>query len=149
VQDIAYRRATLQEILALRSQVLRPNAPPLQFPGDELPSPQTLHFAAFINHHAIACLTFLTTTHNNQPAYQLRGMAVDPQHRNRTIGATLLTLAEETVLRETPIRTLWCNARQPALAFYQRQNWIIISDLFQIESAGPHYKMEKHLSTKP
>jgi hypothetical protein len=42
---------------------------------------------------------------------------------------------------------LWCNARRtiPAAGFYQKQGWTIVSDIFEIPTAGPHVKMSKRL----
>jgi hypothetical protein len=35
----------------------------------------------------------------------------------------------------------WCNARVVALAFYRAQGWIVISDEYDIPTAGPHRRM--------
>ena len=48
-----------------------------------------------------------------------------------------------------PVRLFWCNARVPALAFYQRQGWQIMSEQFDIPTAGPHRKMTKRLYSPP
>ena len=41
---------------------------------------------------------------------------------------------------------LWCNARTPAVGFYQRMGWAVVSDVFEIPTAGPHVRMTKRLS---
>ena len=38
-------------------------------------------------------------------------------------------------------RLLWCNARVPAMGFYQKLAWQVVSDEFHIPTAGPHVKM--------
>ena len=45
----------------------------------------------------------------------------------------------------SPVRLFWCNARVPALRFYQRHGWRIVSDQFDIPTAGPHRKLVKRL----
>ena len=50
------------------------------------------------------------------------------------------------IARESDHSTqMWCNARVPAIAFYQKHGWQVVSDEFPIEHAGPHVKMTKSL----
>ncbi len=151
VESLAFRVATLDEIYHLRFAVLRPGMTPerVYFAGDDAPSPAALHFGAFVvadPRTIVACLTLLESSYENQPAYQLRGMAVDEAYRSRGIGAQLLAHAEKHIFTHTPVRTLWCNARVPALNFYLRQGWSIVSEKFEIPTAGPHRKMYKGLN---
>ena len=37
---------------------------------------------------------------------------------------------------------IWCNARIKAVPMYARCGFEIVSDIFEIESIGPHYDME-------
>jgi len=76
----------------------------------------------------------------------LRGMATAPEFRSGGIGSALLELAEQTLRSAGPIRQLWCNARTPALSFYKRQGWKVVSDEFFIPTAGPHFRMTKTLA---
>ena len=69
-------------------------------------------------------------------------MAVDPSLQRQGIGRKLL-LAAESFVRTNAVKQLWCNARTPAVPFYQRHGWAIISGEFVIPTAGPHYKMTK------
>ena len=36
---------------------------------------------------------------------------------------------------------MWCNARTPAVGFYQRHGWVVASEEFEVKTAGPHFKM--------
>ena len=143
---ILIRAATLPEVIDLRHKVLRAGLPreSAKFTGDDLPT--TRHFAAFLASQAVCCATFHCNTWNNQPAWQLRGMATDESFRGQGIGRQLLNFAEAELFRQSPIRMLWCNARAPALRFYQSVGWTIASEIFDIPTAGPHYRMCKPLA---
>jgi GNAT superfamily N-acetyltransferase len=84
-------------------------------------------------------------SYKGQAAYRLRGMAVDPDFHRSGIGRKLLDLLEARV-RETKYTTLlWCNARTPAVPFYESMGWRVVSDEFDIPTAGPHFVMIKDL----
>jgi GNAT superfamily N-acetyltransferase len=140
---LTFRLATIGEITDLRHRILRAGLPrqAANFPGDELPTSR--HFAAFNGQTALCCATFHLERYKNQPAWRLRGMATDDGFRSKGIGKSLLTFAEAELFRENPIRLFWCNARAPAVRFYESQNWKIVSDVFDIPTAGPHYVMLK------
>jgi len=153
---IIVRRALLSEIFQVRWDVLRPNRPRevAQFPGDE--APETIHAGAFDSAHAnIACATLTRVDwqpidplgHHTapQPAWQLRGMGVVSAHQGTGVGQSLLATLEQLARDAGPIRLIWCNARQPAIGFYQRQGWRIASEQFMIEDVGPHCRMLKPL----
>jgi GNAT superfamily N-acetyltransferase len=72
-------------------------------------------------------------------------MAVAPGHQERGIGSKLLLVVDNTVAATT-ITQLWCNARTPAAPFYQKHGWQIVSEPFDIPTAGPHVKMLKMIS---
>jgi predicted GNAT family N-acyltransferase len=142
---LTFREATLKEILPLRHKILRPGKTrdAAIFPGDDQPA--TRHFAAVEDGQIVACLTMLHTTENNQDAWQLRGMAVAAEMRRKGIGAKLLTHAERVLKRSSATRTLWCNARTPAVEFYVKQGWKTVGNEFEVEGVGPHFKMVKAL----
>lgn len=135
------RSAALEEILSLRQRVLRKNLPELspRFDGDELPS--TRHFGTFLEDRAVACLTVLVSLWEKEPAYQLRGMAVDPSLKQSGLGRNLLEFAVKEMHRESDVRLWWCNARVSALGFYEKLGWKIVSEEFDIPRIGPHRKM--------
>jgi GNAT superfamily N-acetyltransferase len=141
-QEIAVRRARQDEIIDLRHRVLRAGLPRSEamFPGDDLPS--SFHFAAVIGESSvIGCATFHLNSWENAPAYQLRGMATDPPWAGRGVGKALLSFAIQSILAESTVHRFWCNARLIAIPFYQRMGWKIASELFEIPTAGPHYRM--------
>ena len=139
------RRALLDEIVQLRHDVLIVGTERLspEFPGDH--DATTRHFGAFDGQHNVCCATFLHSTWEDTPAWQLRGMATAPAYRSKGIGGALLAFAEGVLRDEDgPIR-LWCNARIKAAPFYAKHGWQYASDEFVIDGVGPHFKMTKAL----
>lgn len=72
-------------------------------------------------------------------------MAVSAIFRGTGLGKKILEFAEKLVLDEGYSNVLWCNARVPAAGFYQRLGWQVVSEEFEIPTAGPHVKMIKRL----
>ncbi len=84
-------------------------------------------------------------SNENHNSYQLRGMAVSPEYQGKGIGNQLLVAIESALLgRNASI--LWCNARQSALSFYAKNNFITSSEAFEIPEIGTHFVLVKVLS---
>lgn len=134
------RRVDINEIIDLRHAVLRFGRPrdTACFDGDD--DPETWHIAAFDNDHVIGCVTLLPSTHDDQPAWQLRGMAVSPDARGQGIGGMLLKHIDTHL---PPPTIIWCNARLPAVAFYEKNHWIVFGDPFDVPEVGPHRRMKR------
>ena len=141
------RPAEASELIDLRRLILRPGLPRelAMFPGDDDPS--TRHFAAEEDGAIVGCVTLHLNRWNDEPAWQLRGMAVAPSHQRQGIGAQLVAAVERSILESGSNlpRLLWCNARVPAVGFYERQGWEVASDVFDVSHAGPHVKMVRRL----
>ena len=141
------RRGTTEEIIDLRHVILRTGLPRemAYFEGDD--EPTTRHVVAELDGRIVGCATLLRRPWNGAPAFQLRGMAVIPELRGEGIGARLLAEIERTAREQSRevSKQMWCNARVPAMRFYQREGWIVASEQFDIEHAGPHVKMTKLL----
>ena len=139
-RPVLLRRASLDEILALRHAVLRPGLPPesAAFDGDD--APETRHFGAFHDRTAIGCLSFVRRDRDGA-AHQLRGMATAAAARGAGVGRALLGFAEEALVAETGIRGLWCNARVESIGFYERVGWEVVSEVFEVPGVGPHRVM--------
>jgi GNAT superfamily N-acetyltransferase len=144
-EPLTVRPAAVDELVDLRHRVLRAGLPrdAAVFPGDELPT--SLHFGAFdAANNAVGCGTFHRSQWENAPAWQLRGMATDDRFRGRGVGAVVLQLGEEMARRDADsIRQLWCNARIAAVPFYRRAGWSVVSEAFEIPTAGVHFRMTK------
>ncbi|HEY7087354.1 MAG TPA: GNAT family N-acetyltransferase, partial [Tepidisphaeraceae bacterium] len=81
--DILIRLARTPEILDLRWRMLRAGLPPdsANFDGDA--EPTTHHFVAEQDGKVIGCVTILRRPWEGRPAWQLRGMAVEPFVQSR------------------------------------------------------------------
>jgi len=149
VPHVQIRLATLEEITHLRHQVLRQGLPleAAIFEGDL--DPASRHYGAFISNspapRAAGCATLHLNQWLDESAWQLRGMATAPDFRGRGLGRDILGFIEADIQAIQPIRLLWCNARVPAIRFYQRLGWQLVSDEFEIPTAGPHVRMVKRL----
>jgi len=144
--DIVIAETGVEKIIDLRWTILRAGLAreTAQFDGDN--EPTTHHFAAFAGDELIACASFMRRDWEGQPAWQLRGMAVRDDQQLSGIGSRLLNFAEIFLIRRNHSNLLWCNARVPAAAFYERRGWKIVSEPFEVPTAGPHLKMMKKIA---
>jgi hypothetical protein len=141
--DIDIRLAGLDDIIGLREAVLiRPTAfTSPYFDGDT--EDGTIHIAAYRGPLVIACATLLPHVFGGEPAWQLRGMAVEPRRQRQGIGTRLLTFADMCVENERGGRLLWCNAQLRSVPFYIRNGWDTVDGEFDIPGAGLHQRMLK------
>jgi GNAT superfamily N-acetyltransferase len=149
VRAIFVRPVEVEKILRLRHAVLRAGLPleSASFEGDA--AEDSIHLAALDGSSVVGCLTLHLNQWNREPAWQLRGMAVDPSYQRSGVGELLMQAAEAQV-REVPVpRLLWCNARVPAIGFYRKMGWEVVSEQFEIPTAGPHVKMIRRLAIIP
>lgn len=140
MSDLAVREVPVGRILDLRHRVLRIGLPPesAHFPGDDAPG--TRHFAVQDGERVVGCATYLTSSHDGEPAWQLRGMATEPNLQKKGVGRTLTESSLLMLAKETP-KLFWCNARTSAVGFYERMGWQILGSEFDIPGVGPHFKM--------
>ena len=143
-------RTTIEKILQLRHDVLRAGLPfeTAHFDGDE--DPDTWHIGSFLvddygnqTGDALCCASYMLNEWEGKPAWQLRGMATKPALQGYGLGKQLVGAAEKLIGASSPVHAFWCNAREPAVGFYEKQGWKIVSDVFEIPTAGPHRKMVK------
>ena len=152
-REIVIRPAQWQELVDLRHVILRQGLPreAAVFEGDDLPSSR--HCGAFCEGVAVGCATLLASRWEHEPAWQLRGMATAPEFRSMGLGRAMLEQLEGRLVADAvaggavPL-LLWCNARVPAVKFYQKQGWTVVSKEFEIPTAGPHVKMMKRLTER-
>jgi GNAT superfamily N-acetyltransferase len=73
--------------------------------------------------------------------WRIRGMATTPPARGSGAGTAIL----DALLRHASThgaRRMWCNARTPARAFYERAGLRVVSEEFELPDIGPHVVME-------
>lgn len=132
---------------ALRHSVLRAGYPPAtaRFDGDF--EPYSFHLGAYRGNVLAGVASYMKRSSQHfyiTAQYQLRGMAVLPEHQGQGLGRLLLEAAYP-VITAAGCRLLWCNARVSALAFYKKQGFTTIGEQFDTPLAGPHYVMYKNL----
>ena len=147
-EAIIIRPADASELVDLRYAVLRAGYPreSATFAVDD--DETTLHAGAFAGDRNVGCATMMREPREGRPAYRLRGMAVDPAFHRRGIGRLLLQLLESRVLESGYTTLLWCNARTPAVPFYKSMGWKVVSEEFDIPTAGPHFVMIKEMEPR-
>jgi predicted GNAT family N-acyltransferase len=146
---VIIRRAALAELVDLRHAVLRQGLPRAEamFAGDDAETSR--HYGAFRGGEVLCCATLHLNEWEGWPAWQLRGMATAPQARRQGLGRRVLALIEHDLIAGADVLQLWCNARVPALEFYRQMGWEVVSDVFEIPTAGPHVRMVKRLEDAP
>jgi GNAT superfamily N-acetyltransferase len=143
--DVVVRRAGVAELVDLRHAVLRQGLPRGEavFPGDH--DPASRHYGAFRGADALCCATLHASEWAGEPAYQLRGMATAPEARRMGLGKRVMEFMEQDLRAAGGTLLMWCNARVPAVEFYRSMGWEVVSDPFEIPTAGPHVRMVKWL----
>jgi GNAT superfamily N-acetyltransferase len=144
--EVRVRLIDLDRVIDLRHRVLRAGLPreTAVFSGDEAET--SVHLGAFDGERLIGCATLHLNEYEGAPAWQLRGMAVDDGYRGGGVGSRLLRAIDQIVRARGKIRQLWCNARLPAHAFYERNGWRVDSEPFEVPTAGPHVRMSRRLA---
>ncbi len=145
--ELYFAESKVEDIIPLRHKVLRIGRPieTCHFSGDNDQS--TYHFSAKYKDEVVGCLSFMLATHSNfeeEKAYQLRGMAVSPEYRGRRIGEQLLSYAENALVKKG-FRFIWCNARETAIRFYEKQAYTSYGRVYHIPKIGNHMTMYKYL----
>lgn len=141
------KQVSVEEILTLRHQVLRPGKPlsTARFEGDEQET--TYHFAVILESKIQGCVSFMLKFNPKlvqKPSYQLRGMAIDANCRGQGIGRQLLEYAENQ-LKLNLVQLIWCNVRISSVEFYIKNAYLQIGEQFDIPGVGPHVMMYKSL----
>ncbi len=143
--NIQIKAISAKATIKVRQPILRTGLPieTCVFEGDELTS--TLHLGAYINNQLVGVVTYLknnTTTFGAKHQYQLRGMAVLSNFQKKGIGKLLIEKGEQ-ILTNKNAQLIWCNARIVAVSFYQKNEFKIIGNPFDIPGVGAHYMMYK------
>jgi ribosomal protein S18 acetylase RimI-like enzyme len=81
-----------------------------------------------------------TLAFDHATTWRIRGMATAEGYRNLGIGAALMTAALAHAADHGG-RTVWCNARVPALSFYRRAGFATVGDAWDEPDIGPHVVM--------
>lgn len=125
----------------LRRRVLRSHLPgaDVRNPEDEVPG--AFHLGVVDDAGSVvAVATFSPEPTPHRPgarAARLRGMAVEPALQGSGVGSLLLDAAVRRLGAEG-FEVVWANARDSALAFYERRGWQVVGDPF-VTVGLPHH----------
>ena len=122
-----------EETYGLRTAVLRANMPNADPKYAEDTQPDTIHLGIFDQNKAlIGTSTWAIKPWQNDEsasAVQLRGMAVATSHQSLGLGKLLLD-AGVGHAKTLDAKYIWAKARDSALAFYLRNNFVSVGDSF-------------------
>ncbi len=134
---ILARAVPLAQTRALRQAVLRPHETIEQVAADE--APDAFAVGGFDGDELIA--VGLIAPDGGPGAWRVRGMATAPHARGRGGGGAVLDALVSHAVAHGAER-IWCNARVPAVPFYERAGMRVISEEFELPNIGPHVVME-------
>ena len=145
---ILLKEITALETYSVRNPVLREGKPieSCHFEGDDLQS--TIHVGLYVNAALIGVLSLFKTKNaafQSDNQFQIRGMAVLIHHQKRGHGLKLMHEAE-VIAKKYDCKILWFNARKKAVGFYEKMNYKIIGEPFEIGDIGTHVVMYKKLN---
>jgi GNAT superfamily N-acetyltransferase len=147
--DVRVERVAADLTYPLRGRVLRPGRPPgaARFAVDA--DPTTASFAALAPDGAVVGTAVVypdpCAWRPDAVAWRLRGMATEPGLRGRGTGTRVLAAALAHA-RAEGAELVWCNARVPARAFYERAGFVVHGDEWEDPEIGPHVAMAVELT---
>jgi GNAT superfamily N-acetyltransferase len=141
-------RVTAAATFPLRQRVLRPHET-----VDALANGgETTHFAVVEEGSVIGCAMVMPEpppwSPGDEASWRLRGMATAEDRRGEGIGAAVLDAVLEHVAAHGG-RTVWCTARTPARAFYERAGFRSRGGVWDEPDLGPHILMQRELGLAP
>ena len=135
------------ETYPVRHEVLRKEKPieTCQFKGDD--DENTTHFGLFLENKLVGIISIFKENNILFPElnqFQIRGMAVLEEFQGKGFGAELVKEAENHCI-SLNTDLIWFNARENAVPFYKKLDYIIIGDSFLIPDVGIHFAMYKKI----
>jgi GNAT superfamily N-acetyltransferase len=158
--NLDLQRVAASASYPLRQAVLRPHqrVDEVSFPEDDYPSTTTFAALDRANGEVVGVATvfpdpapFDTSEVGVPPGpggekriWRLRGMAVREDLRGCGVGLLVLEAALDHVA-ESGCKLIWCNARVPAVGFYERSGFKKMGDEWIVPMSGPHVVMWRSL----
>jgi GNAT superfamily N-acetyltransferase len=136
--DVDVREISLEQTRVLRQAVLRPHEAVAELAAHE---PADGFAVGAFDRDALIAVGFIAAD-GEAGAWRVRGMATAPHARGQGAGAAVL----QALLRHASAAgasRVWCNARLPARAFYERAGFRVVSEEFEIPRIGAHVVMER------
>ena len=129
----------------LRLAVLRFDTPTKEvvFPEDTWPG--AWHLGLRVDGELVATSSWVPRPHHDTPAVQLRGMATARRLQGTGLGGLLLEAGCRRVAADGGT-LVWARARDAALAFYLRHEFVVEGDGFVDQATQlPHHLVIRHL----
>ncbi|HEX4483122.1 MAG TPA: GNAT family N-acetyltransferase [Solirubrobacteraceae bacterium] len=139
--DESARQIPIERTRALRQSILRPHESVEQLAGEE---PRDAYAVGAFDREELLAVGFVAP--DGPPgSWRVRAMATAAGARGRGFGGAVLGALVDHAREHGGVR-VWCNARSPARAFYERAGFHATSEEFEIPPIGPHFVMERSLS---
>jgi GNAT superfamily N-acetyltransferase len=139
----------VEDIYELRLEVLRRGTPSdnVRFAQDG--DPHTCHLAVRDETGTVIAASTWSPSpfpgRPDEPAIQLRGMAVSADHRGRGLGAAMIAAGLDDARRRGAV-LVWANARDSALPFYAANGFVVVGDGFRTADTDlPHHRIVHQL----
>ncbi|RXJ72838.1 GNAT family N-acetyltransferase [Veronia nyctiphanis] len=131
---------TAQQVLPIRHQVLWPDKPVdfSQVKGDDTAT----HYGAFIEGELVSVGSIFI----DGDTARLRKFATLSAHQGKGVGTAMLHVMLSD-LKSSSVKTFWCDARESAMAIYQRIGMKAEGERFH-KSDIPYFKMQMPVSSK-
>lgn len=141
------KKIDIKNVYPIRNAVLRKGKPieSCHFIDDEKET--TIHFGIEFKNNIVGVVSVFAQKSDlfyEKNQFQIRGMAILEKFQQKGFGKLLLNKAE-TYCNEVNSDIIWFNAREKAVPFYKKLNYIVIGKPFVIENIGIHYTMFKKL----
>lgn len=141
VSQIKFGTPGYGELIYLRDLMLRKPLG-LEFAPEELSEEySSTHFAAYSDTDDLLGTLVMKPLEGGQ--IKMRQVAVFPHHQKKGIGQLMVSASEE-FSRSNGYSEIVLSARVPAVPFYEKLGYEVVSDLYQ-EVGIDHYKMRKVL----
>lgn len=141
VIQVDFGTPEFDELIYLRDLLLRKPIG-LEFSPDELSIEYTsTHFAAYSDDNDLLGTLVMKPLDRDQ--IKMRQVAVFPESQKKGVGQ-LMVAASEDFSKENQFKEIVLSARVPAVPFYEKLGYEVVSDLYQ-EVGIDHYKMKKVL----
>ncbi len=140
IKIIEYKSIDYDRSLDLRHRILRLPLGLSLFEEDLASDADDVHIAAFANTKILGIMLLKPI---DKETVKMRQVAIDDDYKASGIGTKMIAFAEKHC-RENNIKKITLNARETAVAFYKKNNYKIVSDVFY-EVGIRHFRMEKVL----
>ena len=124
----------------LRQTVLRPHQTLEQLAANERPD---THYVGIDRDGEIVAIGRVRPE-GPPGSWRVSAMATAPDHRGCGLGRLILRALVEHASARGATR-VWCNARLAARGFYDREGWVVESEVFDLPDIGPHVVMARAL----